>query len=364
MQKLEQNGYVAKVPLEDVETSKESWYLPHHAVSHNSKDRIVFNWSFNYKGQSLNSQLLPGPTLSPSLLEVLLRFRQRSVAVSGDIKAMFHRVRLLPADMLLLCFIWRDLVRTEEPTVYEWQVSPFGTTCSPCCATYALQQHVQDNKVGNEDILESIEQALYLDNCLQTLGTVTEARDLVNKMRELLSVGGFEIRQWASNNIAVIDHLPSEARSQSSELWLSQQSPDLQEPTLGMRWDCLQDTLGYKSRTLESSLPKVLVQDLWKTERGWDDPIQQQDLLDRWQTWEVELRELNKVEIPRCYDPPCADSAAVTRDLHVFCDALERAYGAVAYLGLLTNKGMSVQPLSWQDLAWRLKNNFPCPVSN
>lgn len=101
MQKLEQNGYVAKVPHEDVKTSKESWYFPHHAVSRNSKDRIVFNCSFNYKGQSLNSQLLPGLTLGPSLLGVLLRFRQRPVAVSGDIKSMFHQVRLLPRGMLL-----------------------------------------------------------------------------------------------------------------------------------------------------------------------------------------------------------------------------------------------------------------------
>lgn len=31
---------------------------------------------------------------------------------------------------------------------------------------------------------------------------------------------------------------------------------------------------------------------------------------------------------------------------------------------LLMNKGMSIQPLSWQDLIWCLKNNFICPVSN
>lgn len=264
-----------------------------------------------------------------------------------------------------------------------------------CCplaqlATYTLQRHVQDNKAGNEDILESIEQAFYVDNCLQSLGTVTEVRDLVNKMRELLSAGGFEITQWASNNIAVIDHLPSEARSQSSELWLFQQSPDLQEPTLGMRWDCLQDTQGYKNGTLESSLPtlryiykvlasqydplgyllpyttsaKVLVQDLWKTERGWDDPIQQQDLLDRWQTWEVELRDLNKVEIPRCYDPPCADSAAVTRDLHVFCDTLERAYGAVAYLRSIDEQGHVCTTFVMARSHVAPKNNFPWLVSN
>ncbi|XP_016432052.1 calcium-activated chloride channel regulator 4A-like [Sinocyclocheilus rhinocerous] len=34
---------------------------------------------------------LPGPTLSPSLLAVLLRFREHSIAVSSEIKDMFHQ---------------------------------------------------------------------------------------------------------------------------------------------------------------------------------------------------------------------------------------------------------------------------------
>lgn len=50
----------------------EAWYLPHHLVSHNNKSRLVFDCSFRHHGLSLNDQLLPGPTLGPSLLEVLL----------------------------------------------------------------------------------------------------------------------------------------------------------------------------------------------------------------------------------------------------------------------------------------------------
>ena len=41
-------------------------------VSHNGKNRIVFRCSFMYKGDNLNELLLPGPSLSSSLLGVLV----------------------------------------------------------------------------------------------------------------------------------------------------------------------------------------------------------------------------------------------------------------------------------------------------
>ncbi|XP_039902264.1 uncharacterized protein LOC120742859 [Simochromis diagramma] len=358
IQKLEKLGYVAVVPHEIARTTAESWFIPHHMVRHNNKDRIVFNCSFQYEGKSLNSILLPGPALGPSLLGVLLRFRQYPVAVSGDIKGMFHQIRLLPADKPVLRFLWRDMKRNEEPKIYEWQVLPFGTTCSPCCAIYALQQHVRDTCRSNHDLVDCVEQSFYVDNCLRSTHSQEEAMALVDSLRQLLHTGGFEIRQWASNIPAVIEHLPSNVRSESSDLWLSQSSTDLWEPTLGLTWDCLRDSFKYRHRLgerTESTLrnvyktlacqydplgyivpfttrAKILVQDLWKDQLGWDNPIQPPSLRDRWLAWEKEIPDLIQMEIPRCYAPASADSSASSRDLHIFCDASERAYGSVAYL--------------------------------
>lgn len=78
-------------------------------VTHNNKNRIVFNCFYLYRGLNPNEWLLPGPTLGPSLLGVLLRLREHSVAISGDVKAMFHQVRLLPEDRPLLRFVLRDM---------------------------------------------------------------------------------------------------------------------------------------------------------------------------------------------------------------------------------------------------------------
>lgn len=235
IQKLEKMGYVAVVSPEATTSTPESWFIPHHMVRHNNKDRIVFNCSFQYEGKSLNDLLLPGPVLGPSLLGVLIRFRQDPVAVSGDMKNMFHQIHLLPADKPALRFIWRDMKRTEEPKIYEWQVLPFGTTCSPCCAIDALQRHVQDTSESNSHLVDCVEQSFYVDNCLRSTHSKEEVKDLVDGLRQLLHTGGFEIRQWASNVPAVIEHLPSDVKSESSELWLSQSSTDLQVPILGLR---------------------------------------------------------------------------------------------------------------------------------
>ncbi|XP_070410955.1 uncharacterized protein [Nothobranchius furzeri] len=363
--KLEQLGYAKPLPSATVDSSQESWYLPHHAVHHNGKARIVYNCSYQHNGHCLNSQLLPGPTLGPSLLGVLLRFREHSVAASGDIKAMFHQVCLLPEDKPLLRFLWRGMKREEEPTVYEWQVLPFGTTCSPCCATYALQRHVKDNSKGHEDILHTVESTFYVVNCLTSITTADKAKALVDRLRSLLSAGGFDIRQWASNDPTVLEHLPAEAKAASSELWLSQSRQDPEEPALGLRWNCLSDHLGYRHRPVEYSQPtlrniykvmatqydplgylipfttraKILIQDLWKVGVDWDEQIRPKALLEIWTQWESELVYLPQVEIPRCYVPATLAPEVPNRQAHIFCDASERAYGAVEYIQTPDNQG-------------------------
>ncbi len=90
-----------------------------------------------------------------------------------------------------------------------------------------------------------------------------------------------------------------EARSEKNELWLSERQWDVSESTLGLRWTCQADTLGYKTRPREPQVPtmryvyqvlasqydplsyiipyttraKVLIQRLWDKKREWDDPL-------------------------------------------------------------------------------------------
>ncbi|KAK7926211.1 hypothetical protein WMY93_008521 [Mugilogobius chulae] len=329
IEKLVEAGYAVKLAPHQVESSAEAWYIPHHMVEHNGKNRVVYNCSFQHQGHNLNQLLLPGPTLGPALLAVLLRFREHGIAFSSDIRGMFHQVRLLLADRPLLRFLWRDMKRDNPPDVYEWQVLPFGTTCSPCCATFALQKHVIDHSQQEEDVQVAINKSFYVDNCLQSLTSPVAAKSLVDKLRHLLVKGGFELRQWASNTLSVVNHLPPELRSSSCELWLSQGQPDIQEPALGLHWNC--NSIYYPSQG--HCAPPV------GEKRDWDDPQLPEELLEKWRTWEAELVHLPEITLPRCYTTARLDQPSSIRDIHVFCDASEQAYGSVAYLRTETPEG-------------------------
>nr|XP_055025291.1 uncharacterized protein LOC129415362 [Misgurnus anguillicaudatus] len=357
IQKLIQAGYITPLTTNQCDLSLHSWYIPHHMVNHNGKDRIVFNCSFEFQGQSLNEHLMPGPTLGASLLGVLLRFREHPVAICSDIRGMFHQVRLLDEDKPYLRFLWRNEKTMEPATVYQWEVLPFGTTCSPCCATFALQSHVKNYLEPTDEVRKTVERGFYVDNCLQSVPTEEQAEKLVHRLQDHLSKGGFELRQWASNVPTVIQHLPAELRSDSSEIWLSQGTDNPQERTLGLLWQCKLDTLAYKPhqgedgeitmRTIYRTLAKqydplgflipyttrakIIVQMLWDKKRSWDDPCLPAHLLDAWRQWESELPALAKISQPRCYSS-CLQSTVKCRNLHIFCDASEKAYGSVAYL--------------------------------
>lgn len=100
---------------------------------------------------------------------------------------------------------------------------------------------------------DAVKRHFYVDNWLQSFSSSEAAKASINKLRELLASGGFELRQWASNVPDVIRHLPPEKLSQDSDHWLNQSQMDPQEPALGLRWRCGSDTLTYKSHLQEAS---------------------------------------------------------------------------------------------------------------
>ena len=65
-------------------------YISHRKVmkpdSETTPCRIVFDASATYKGHRLNDYWAKGPDMMNSLFGVLLRFREESVAIVGDIK--------------------------------------------------------------------------------------------------------------------------------------------------------------------------------------------------------------------------------------------------------------------------------------
>ncbi len=77
--------------------------------------------------------------MTNTLAGVLCRFRQEPVAITCDIKGMFHQVKVNEEHRELLRFLWwKDGETNTEPQEYQMTVHLFGATSSPGYANFAL----------------------------------------------------------------------------------------------------------------------------------------------------------------------------------------------------------------------------------
>ncbi|XP_071944729.1 uncharacterized protein [Antedon mediterranea] len=141
---------------------KERWYLPHFGVYHPKKPdkiRVVFDSSTEYLGVSLNSVLITGPDLVNSLIGVLIRFREDTVAFMADIEQMFHSFHVKEQHRDYLRFLWFRNNDPESDIVdYRMKVHIFGNAPSPAVATFGLRKTAQfASKRFGEDARKFVE---------------------------------------------------------------------------------------------------------------------------------------------------------------------------------------------------------------
>lgn len=353
----------------DEESSETLWYLPHHNVVNRNKPeklRIVFDCAAEFRGASLNKTVLQGPNLTNALLGVLVRFRENKVAITGDIEAMFHQVRVWEPHRDVLRFLWwRNGEIGEVVDTYRMTCHLFGGVWSPSAAGYALRHTVDDNqKDFPPDVLSVVEENFYVDDCLLSLKDEETAVRIVSQLCQLLARGGFHITKWLSNSRGVISSIPVEERAKeirSLDLDLGSSLPA--ERVLGVHWNAEKDCFGINIKPKEpvctrrgllstmSSVydplglisPYVLRAKLIfqaecrKQEKGWDDPLDA-DNQEKWLQWLEDLPKLQEVQLQRCIIPD-GFGRIVQANLHHFCDASMEGYGAVSYLRAVNDEG-------------------------
>ena len=112
-------GFAQQIPHEHLNNHTGlTWYLPHHAVTNPHKPdkvRVVFDCAAEYKGTSLNDNLIRGPDLMNIRIGVLMRFCKERVALVTDLDALFHQVFVKPSHIDALRFLWGNGPRTRCP---------------------------------------------------------------------------------------------------------------------------------------------------------------------------------------------------------------------------------------------------------
>ena len=107
---------------------------------------VVFDLSAEHHCVLINKELLPGPDLTYQIVGVLLRFREEPLAVTGDIEAMFHQVKVPEQQRNYLIFLWwKDNDLDKDVTDHEMTAHVFGGVSSPSCSNYALKKTASNN---------------------------------------------------------------------------------------------------------------------------------------------------------------------------------------------------------------------------
>ncbi|XP_076384517.1 uncharacterized protein LOC143263391 [Megalopta genalis] len=290
-------GHMSEIP-----DTNEGYYLAHHGVlkmsSQTTKLRIVFDGSAaSSTGLSLNDVLHTGPKIQDDLLYILLRFRTHQYVVTGDIEKMYRQFLIRPED----------------------------------------RKFQQASKVLKQDF--------YVDDLITGTPTIQEAISLRKELTSLLNTAGLHIRQWASNDKRLLEDLPDENINQ--QLHLGESSI---VKTLGIVWNSADDSITYTvrpilhtpratKRFISSEIAKIydplgllgpviitaklILQELWTLRIDWDESLPMA-IHNKWSQYYSQLPLLNQARFRR----KTVIQSASNIELHGFCDASERAYGA------------------------------------
>ena len=274
------------------------WYLPHHPVENiykPGKVRRVANAASNFRGQSLNSNLLTGPDLLNKLLGVLMRFREHPVAVLADIEGMFMQIAIYQIDQSALRFLW---LADNQIQQYQFTRLIFEANCSPSCAIYFLNHFAKENIQHFPEAFKAVRKHFYMNDYIQSRATEKDACKAVLETKHCLKTGGFRLTKFVSNSSIVLNQSPPEDEDNQTDI----------VRILGVKWnlekDCFlmkpladfpKDAIAYTQRKIFSLVSsifdpieimspstirfKIVLQELWKLGKKWDEQIAPQKVI-------------------------------------------------------------------------------------
>ena len=130
----------------------------------------------------------------------------------------------------------------------------FDAISSPSAANLALKTTADDyeEKWGSEEA-NFIRDEFYVDGGLKFVSSVTEARDLIHKAKNLCKAGGFRLHKFTSNNRDVLQTVHQDYYAKNvKNLDMSSNSLPV-ERTLGILWCAESDACFFMSNYLHQT---------------------------------------------------------------------------------------------------------------
>ncbi|XP_022781652.1 uncharacterized protein LOC111322749 [Stylophora pistillata] len=308
-------------------------YFPHHAILRPDKKsppvRIVFNSSSAFQGHTLNDYWKKGPDLLSGMFGVVLRFREREVAVVGDISKMYHRVLIPERDQHVHRFLWRNMETEREPDIFFKTVLTIEDKPAPAMAQIALRKKnsareqgrlpssgrsANEQHTGGFKVKEWISNKVLKEN---VSGDAEKEINLVKGHEEKVLGTMWSFRTDKFHFRVVVDLLklhnsPSHVQKMTKRMILSQVAR-------------IYDPIGFAAAFIVRT--KIGMQRLWQLGVDWDDQVPP-PVLESWISLFQEIKELDSVSFERCLT---VVNAVEPPMLCVFADASQDALGACAY---------------------------------
>lgn len=322
------------------DNTESGYYTPHHGVLSATKFRVVFNASAkSTTGVTLNDAQLVGERLQRDLVDILMSFRQFKYGITADIEKMYRQIWVHKDHQQYQKIFWRE--NEKEPLkVYKLKTVTYGHASAPHNAIRTLVQCAIDHEDQFPMGARLVRENFYVDDLLTGADSQEEVSYIKKELTNLLKLGGFPITKWKTNG----------------QFQESIEFTDLEEEqsVLGLCWNLATDKLFFKLREQEAEdiiwtkrrilskigkmydpngylgpviiRGKMIIQELWRNAMNWDDEIKG-DLKIKWKHFNNDLKNLKLISVNRWLGTATRDKIQI----HGFCDASERGYGAVIY---------------------------------
>ncbi|GFW44226.1 reverse transcriptase domain-containing protein [Trichonephila clavipes] len=315
-----------------------SYYMPHSAVVRKDKETTKVRMVFDASSK-----------------DVILRFREYEYAFCSDIQGAFLTIGIAEEDRDYLRFFWfPNDGDAKSYKMMRMNRVPFGVTLSPFVLAATIKFHIRKYKEDYRETYEMLNTSFYVDDLFAgSSESVNKAFDLSKNAIEILKDANMNLRKFKTNS--------KELRKLWNENGIGYvcESGERSLRVLGIIWSLNNDTFKLDSQPLLELIKnlknskrcvlktaakifdpigfispsvliiKCLMQEIWEYGLGWDEqlPI---ELKNKWETWCPQVSLPNDLTLEIKYFPYPLDKGKDLQ-LHIFCDAGPRAFGAVEY---------------------------------
>ncbi|XP_055941831.1 uncharacterized protein LOC129971877 [Argiope bruennichi] len=345
LKEYEELGHMSEIQDESVEP-EVTYYMPHHGIYRPQKTttklRTVFNAStLTSSGKSLNSIQYNGGVIQDDLFTLLIRFRKHIFAFTADIRQMYRMINIDESQRNLQRILWKEGAN-ESVKTYQLNTVTYGTVSAPYLAMRTLKQISIDEVKNFPSAASVLCHDFYMDDVLSGASTLEETKTLQHELVGILKTAQMSLHKWCGNTSELIPATEKEYELSSTD----------EIKTLGIAWKAKTDCFTFKVDLQHNAHPtkrsvlsliarlfdplgllgpvitkaKIFMQQLWLLKIDWGEMLPEKEASE-WQEFVTSLRNLNDINIERCIVIPNAE----VNELHGFCDASEKAYGAAIY---------------------------------